>query len=153
MMVRIYTGTDGQSNFEGITGPWTLDGRGREQTPWQHVTQLRFRRNSAGYFNDWHTGARRLYAIILAGQGECAIGDRTVRRWEPGDVMWEEDLTGQGHTPVSGVHNPQGIYAGSSQPLLKPLSAMSLDAEILEVYHPCLGYDVENSPITRSNVR
>ena len=38
MMVRIYTGEDGQSHFEEINGLWTLDDRGREQTPWQHVT-------------------------------------------------------------------------------------------------------------------
>jgi hypothetical protein len=98
MIVRIYTGEDGQSHFEDIDGPWVEDDRGREQTPWQDVTQLRFSRYPAGYFRDWHVGPRRLYAIILSGQVECAIGDGTIRRWGPGDVILEEDLTGQGHT-------------------------------------------------------
>jgi len=33
MIVHLYTGEDGQSHFEDITGPWAGDARGREQTP------------------------------------------------------------------------------------------------------------------------
>jgi hypothetical protein len=39
-----------------------------------------------------------------------------------------------------------GHSAGSSEPILRPLPAMSLDAEILEARDPCLGYDAENFP-------
>jgi hypothetical protein len=98
MIVRLYSGDDGQSHFEGITGPWTLDDRGREQTPWQDVTRLRFSRYPVGYFRDWHNGASRSYGIMLSGQVEFTVGDGTVQRWGPGDVVLEEDFTGQGHT-------------------------------------------------------
>ncbi len=39
-----------------------------------------------------------------------------------------------------------GHSAGSSRPILRPLPAMSPDAEILEAYDPCFGYDAENLP-------
>jgi hypothetical protein len=39
-----------------------------------------------------------MYVIILAGQVACKIGDGTVQQLGPGDVMIEEDLTGQGHS-------------------------------------------------------
>jgi hypothetical protein len=39
-----------------------------------------------------------------------------------------------------------GHSAGSSRPILRPLPAISHDAEILDVYDPDLGYDAENSP-------
>ena len=98
MIVRLYTGEDRQSHFEDITGLWATDARGREQTPWQDVTQLRFSRYPVGCYSDWHPAPHRLYGIMLAGKVECTVGDGTVQRWGPGDVVLEEDLTGQGHT-------------------------------------------------------
>jgi quercetin dioxygenase-like cupin family protein len=98
MIVRLYTGEDGQSHFEDITGPWTLDDRGREQTSVQDATGVRFTRYPVGYFSDWHTAPRCMYGIMLSGQVECMVGDGTMQRWGPGDIVLEEDLTGQGHT-------------------------------------------------------
>jgi hypothetical protein len=98
MIVRLYAGEDGQSHFEEITGPWVADDRGREQTPLQDAVGVRFTQYPVGFFSDWHPAARRMYAMILSGQVDCAIGDGTVQRLGPGDVVLEEDLTGQGHT-------------------------------------------------------
>jgi hypothetical protein len=98
MIVRLYSGEDGQSPFEDITGPWAGDDRGREHTPLQDATNVRFTRFPVGYCSDWHTAGRRMYGLILAGQVECTVGDGTMQRWGPGDVVLEEDLTGQGHT-------------------------------------------------------
>jgi hypothetical protein len=67
MIVRRYSGDDGQSHFEDITGPWTLDDRGREQTSVQDATGIRFTRYPVGYFSDWHTAPRRIYGIMLSG--------------------------------------------------------------------------------------
>jgi hypothetical protein len=39
-----------------------------------------------------------------------------------------------------------GHTADSSEPILRALPAMSHDVEILDVYDPCFGYDVENCP-------
>ena len=50
-----------------------------------------------GYFKDWHNAPRRQYVITLSGQVEFTIGDGTVKRLGPGDVLLAEDLTGRGH--------------------------------------------------------
>jgi quercetin dioxygenase-like cupin family protein len=98
MIVRLYAGEDGKSHFEDITFPWARDNRGREQTPLQGATGIGFTRFPVGYSSDWHNSSRRVYAIILSGQPECTLGDGTVRRFGPGDVMLAEDCTGQGHS-------------------------------------------------------
>lgn len=53
---------------------------------------------------------RRQYTITLAGEAEIEIGDGTVKRIGPGDVLLADDLTGQGHiTRVVGEQ--QRFYA------------------------------------------
>jgi hypothetical protein len=45
--------------------------------------------------------------LSLSGQVEIGIGDGTVRRLGPGDVMLAEDLTGQGHTTRAVGNEPR----------------------------------------------
>jgi hypothetical protein len=35
---------------------------------------------------------------MRSGQVEWTVGDGTIPRWGPGDIVLEEDLTGQDHT-------------------------------------------------------
>jgi hypothetical protein len=98
MIVRLYAGEDGQSHFETITLPLIADERGREWAPLHGVTGIEFARFPVGFVSDWHPASCRMYAFILAGQVECTIGDGTVQRFGPGDVVIEEDVTGQGHS-------------------------------------------------------
>jgi hypothetical protein len=97
MIVRLYAGEDRQSHFEDLTLPWARDDRGREQTPVRGATGLEFARLPGGYASAWHTASRHAYAIILSGQMECTVGDGTMRRLGPGDILLAEDFTGQGH--------------------------------------------------------
>ena len=80
---------------------WTcshLTWRGQEQA----ASSITFTRSPNGRFSDWHNAPRRQYAIFLSGgQMEVVIGDRTTRRFGPGDAVLFEDLTGQGHTSRS----------------------------------------------------
>ena len=89
MFARLYTGDDGQSQLEDLD-PQT----GTMQT----VTGITFRSEEPGHFIDWHHAPRRQFVITLSGYAEIGLGDGTVRRFGPGDVMLAEDLTGQGHT-------------------------------------------------------
>ncbi len=93
MIVRIYTGPDGQTHFEDLPLP--------AEVALQAGANLVFRSFPADYFSDWHTAPRRQYIFILAGQMEIRIGDGTARRFGPGDVVLADDLTGQGHTTRS----------------------------------------------------
>jgi hypothetical protein len=97
MIVRIYTGQDGQTHFEDI--PMPAD-EGHD-VALQAGANLAFRCFPADYFSDWHTAPRRQYIFILAGQMEIGIGDGSTRRFGPGDVVLADDLTGKGHTTRS----------------------------------------------------
>src|SRR5215472_18399438 len=97
MIVRIYTGQDGQTHFEDLPLP---AGESRN-IALQAGANLSFRCFPANHWSDWHTAPRRQYIFILAGQMEIGIGDGTTRRFGPGDVVLADDLTGQGHTTRS----------------------------------------------------
>ena len=97
MMVRMYTGNDGQTHFEDLHMP----AEEIQNVAIQAGSDIVFRRFPADYFSDWHTAPRRQYIFVLSGQMEIGIGDGTTRRFGPGDVVLADDLTGQGHTTRS----------------------------------------------------
>ena len=92
-IVRVYSGDDGESHFQDMSrdefeaylpksgdGPITLH---RLTSPW---------------INDFHPGpANPQYLVFLAGLVEVEIGDGTIRRFDPGDILIAEDATGHGH--------------------------------------------------------
>jgi quercetin dioxygenase-like cupin family protein len=101
MIVRLYTGNDGQSHFEDLF----LPAEESHNVAIQAGANLVFRRFPADYFGNWHTAPQRQYIFILAGQMEIGIDDGTTRRFGPGDVVLADDRTGQGHTTRSlGCH-------------------------------------------------
>ena len=95
-VTRIYTGDDGQSHFEDLEIP-------EEETEHGWFTGLVpskgviFRRTPPGGSIDFHTAPRRRFVITLVGAVEIELGDGTVRRFGPGDVLLADDTTGQGH--------------------------------------------------------
>jgi hypothetical protein len=97
VIVRIYTGQDGQTHFEDLHLPAVEV----QNVAIQARANIVFRRFPADYFSDWHTAPRRQYSFILSGHMEIGIGDGTTRRFGPGDVGLADDLTGQGHTTRS----------------------------------------------------
>jgi mannose-6-phosphate isomerase-like protein (cupin superfamily) len=97
MIVRIYTGDDGQTHFEDLPLPTQES----HHVPVQAGANLVFRHFPGDYWSDWHTAPRRQYIFILEGQMEIGIGDGTSRRFGPGDVVLADDLTGRGHTTRS----------------------------------------------------
>ena len=98
---RVYSGADGKSHIEEL--PLAMkpfvdsEGAYGEAGPTQAVTGLTFRVSPPGYKLDWHCAPRRQYSISLTGTTEIEVGDGTVARLGPGDVVLAEDLTGQGH--------------------------------------------------------
>jgi len=98
---RVYTGADGQSHLaeEPVTLQPYADSEGAygEGTLFQGATGITFRLAPPGYVLNWHCAPRRQYTITLSGAAEVEVGDGTVARVGPGDVLLAEDLTGQGH--------------------------------------------------------
>ncbi len=96
MIVRIYTGDDGQSHFEDLTIP-----EGEAQVlALKSGADLSFTRLPDGHFGDWHNAPRRQYLIMLSGQLDLHVADGTSRSLKAGDMLVAEDLTGQGHTSL-----------------------------------------------------
>ena len=99
MIVRLYSGDDGQSHFEELEPP----AADVEPVKIKPGADLTFRRADDGQLigsasdHGWHNAPRRQYVIVLSNQMEVRVGDGTVRRLGPGDVMLAEDFTGQGH--------------------------------------------------------
>ena len=75
MIVRIYTGNDGQSHFEDLNMPADEI----QNIAIQLGANLVFRRFPADHFSDWHTAPRRQYIFILSGHMKIGIGDGTTR--------------------------------------------------------------------------
>ena len=93
VIIRVFTGEDGESHFEELDPASHPILRSVQPT-----VEIEFKPIPVGYFNDWHTAPRRQYVIGLSGEAEIGIGDGTVRRFRPGDVLLADDLTGRGHT-------------------------------------------------------
>jgi hypothetical protein len=98
---RVYSGPDGQSHLVQVPlemKPFAdIEGAHGEATAMQPATGITFRVAPPGYVLDWHCARRRQYSISLSGVAEIEVGDGTVARVGPGDVVLAEDLTGQGH--------------------------------------------------------
>ena len=102
MFVRMYSGDDGESHFEDLDLPQERVQHSAMQTP----GGMTFFRWEMGRFIDWHPAPRRQYLFTLSGQMEIGIGDGSVRRFGPGDVLMVEDLTGRGHTTRASGSEP-----------------------------------------------
>jgi quercetin dioxygenase-like cupin family protein len=98
---RVFSGPDGQSHVAEVPLAMTpfadVEGAHGLGTPMEAATGIGFRALPPGYVLDWHCAPRRQYSITLSGFAEIEVGDGTVTRVGPGDVVLAEDLTGQGH--------------------------------------------------------
>ena len=102
MIVRLYSGDDGESHFEDLELPEARVQHSAMQT----AGGMTFSRMQSGRFDDWHTAPRRQYLFTLSGHVEFGVGDGSVRRLGPGDVLMVEDLTGRGHTSRASESEP-----------------------------------------------
>lgn len=100
-MWRVYSGDDGESHVAELPlamKPFVdVEGAHGQSSAMQPAQGIVFREAPAGYVLDWHCAPRRQYSISLSGTAEVQVGDGTVVRVEPGDVVLAEDLTGRGH--------------------------------------------------------
>ncbi len=102
MMYRIYTGADGLTRSEAINllPPAKKDYSEvvRLGASNHKAVSVGFQSHAPGFFADWHTVPHSVFTIQLSGRAEYGLGDGTVVRLEPGDVVLVEDTWGKGHT-------------------------------------------------------
>ena len=95
-LVRIYSGSDGQSHIEHMEFPFT-EHDGTRTSP-RATSEVTFAHRHAGAFTEFHPAPRRQYVIYLSAGVEIGLGDGTSVLMDPGDVLIAEDTTGHGHT-------------------------------------------------------
>lgn len=97
-LVRVYTGSDGQSHFEDVTIEFENHDSltGAISTLWPG-SGVMFREVDGSYSLDFHNAPRRQLVVNLTGSVEIEVGDGTVRRLGPGEILLAEDVEGQGH--------------------------------------------------------
>ena len=96
-ITRVYTGDDGRSHFEDIeiAFPESM-GLGR-RTPHLPAESVSLREADADSEMDFHNAPRRQFVITVAGRAEMETGDGSKRQLGAGDVLFADDLDGQGH--------------------------------------------------------
>lgn len=96
-VVRVFTGDDGESHFEDLAVELFDQGAsGQISDPWQ-ASGVIFRTVDGSYDLDFHNAPRRQLVVNLTGSVDIEVGDGTVRRLGPGEILLAEDLVGQGH--------------------------------------------------------
>ena len=103
-VVRVYTGEDGESHFEDVPIGLENRGLGGRISALIRGSGVMFREVDATYDLDFHNAPRRQFVVNLIGSVDITVGDGTVRRLGPGEILLAEDTTGRGHksTAVDG---------------------------------------------------
>jgi quercetin dioxygenase-like cupin family protein len=96
-IIRIYTGADKRSHFEDVQPRFEPRGDQSETAELIPGSGIIVRRFDPKRSNPWHHAPGRYAVFTRTGAVDIEIGDGTVRRLGPGDILIAEDLTGQGH--------------------------------------------------------
>ena len=96
-IIRLYTGADQNSHFEEIDLNFEAQGDRSATAELIPGSGIIVRRFEANRVNPWHHAPGRYAVFTLSGAVDIEIGDGTVRRIGPGDILIAEDLAGQGH--------------------------------------------------------
>ncbi len=96
-IVRVYTGSDGESHFEDLPIEFDESGGFGRISKMVKARGVMFREVDGDYDLDFHNAPRRQYVVNLTGSVELVVGDGTRRLLGPGSILLAEDTTGRGH--------------------------------------------------------
>ena len=95
-LTRIYEGDDGTSQFEDIEiglKEFDIGALSRQLRP----NNVIFRVSQPGLVNDWHNAPGKTMIIVIQGSVQTEVTNGDVRRFEPGEICYAEDVVGPGH--------------------------------------------------------
>ena len=96
-MLSLVSGSDGQSHFSEAELPEIPSYAGIKSVL-QSCAGWEIGESRANTFLDFHVARVPRVLIVLRGTLEVGIGSGEVRRFGPGDALYAQDTTGQGHT-------------------------------------------------------
>ncbi|MEI7531187.1 MAG: hypothetical protein WCK52_04590 [Betaproteobacteria bacterium] len=99
-IVRVFSGPDHRSHFEDIQlemNEFRLGSLFSLKSQLVPVEGVVFRENPLEGNQDFHCPPRKQFVITLFGAVEISVGDGSYRIFGPGDILYAEDLEGEGH--------------------------------------------------------
>jgi gentisate 1,2-dioxygenase len=97
IVTRIYAAADGSARIERREVPMQPDASGRATSADLPALRLFFRDTPPAHVNPKHRAPQRQFIFVTSGIGEIELGDGTRHVFRPGDVLFAEDTTGEGH--------------------------------------------------------
>ncbi|MSQ63906.1 MAG: cupin domain-containing protein [Betaproteobacteria bacterium] len=97
IVTRIYAAPDGKACIERREVPMAPDASGRATSPDFAALRLFFRDTPPAHVHQKHRAPQRQFIFVTSGIGEIELADGTRHRFAPGDVLFAEDTTGEGH--------------------------------------------------------
>ena len=97
IVTRIYAAADGSARIERRVVPMQPDSSGRETSADLAALRLFFRDTPPAHVNPKHRAPQRQFIFVVSGTGQIELGDGTRHRFRPGDVLFAEDTSGEGH--------------------------------------------------------
>ena len=97
IVTRIFAAPDGKARVERREVPTTPDASGRATSVDLPALRLFFRDTPPAHVNPKHRAPQRQFIIVTTGVGEIELTDGTRHRFAPGDILFAEDTTGEGH--------------------------------------------------------
>ena len=86
-IIRLFAGPDGQSHFEEVEPRFESRGDQSESAELIPGSGIVIRRFAQTRSNPWHHAPGRYAVFTLTGAVDIEIGDGTVRRLGPGDIL------------------------------------------------------------------
>ena len=96
-VLRIFSDADGIARIEWREVPLQRDAQGRATSPAFSARQFFFRETPPGHVHGRHRAPQRQLIFVTRGVGEIELEDGSRSRFEPGDLIFAENTTGQGH--------------------------------------------------------
>ena len=96
-VVRVYTGDDSESHFEDVEINLEEAGGAGRVSKLIAGSGVIFREVDPTYDLDFHNAPRRQFVVNLSGSVDIEVGDGSVRRIGPGEILLAEDTAGRGH--------------------------------------------------------
>jgi hypothetical protein len=97
IVTRVYADAGGTARVERRLVPMEPDVGGRATSADLPALRLFFRDTPPAHVNPKHRAPQRQFIFVTSGIGEIELADGRRHRFVPGDVLFAEDTTGDGH--------------------------------------------------------
>jgi hypothetical protein len=96
-VTRIYSDSNGDSHFEDVEIELKEEGSVGKLSDVIPAKGIIFREVEPSYDWNFHTAPQKQYIILLDGEIEIETSLGEIRRFNAGEILLVEDITGKGH--------------------------------------------------------